>query len=193
MTKHFYFRRKVKTNSENNKETHYRSDQDNPYVNSTFTETGNDVTGQYENRDRVLFHCKSDFNDDQTYQQCLNKDEAMITNDVHVYDNNPIQPSPKHSQLKLSIEGFNEQTNILKKDVSRVSSSSDLYAVQIEGAYDEANKPRYKTEQDKEQIIYSHAIDDVYDSAINTTCQLKEDENSYDTSVFLERTSENDL
>jgi hypothetical protein len=50
---------------------------------------------------------KSEFNNEQTYQQCLNKDESLITNDV--YDNNPIQPSPKRSQLKLSIEGFYEQ------------------------------------------------------------------------------------
>ena len=98
-----------------------------------------------------------------------------------------------HSQLKLSIVGFNEQTDILKKDVPRVSSSSDLYVDRIEGVYDEANKPQYKTKYDKDQTIYSHAVDDVYDSAINTTCQLKEDENSYDTSVFLDRTSENDL
>lgn len=176
MSKTFYFRWKVKTDSENNKETHYRSEQDNAYVNSTLTETGNNVTGQYvnvENGDRVLFHCKSEFNNEQTYQQCLNKDESLITNDV--YDNNPIQPSPKHSQLKLSIEGFYEQTDILKKDMSRVSSSSDLYVDQIEGMYDEANKTQYKTKQDKEQTIYSHAIDDVYDSAINNTCQPIED------------------
>jgi hypothetical protein len=49
MSKTFYFRWKVKTDSENNKETHYRSEQDNTYVNSTLTETGNNVTGQYVN------------------------------------------------------------------------------------------------------------------------------------------------
>ena len=78
MSKTFYFRWKVKTDSENNKETHYRSEQDNAYVNSALTETGNNVTGQYvnvENGDRVLFHCTSEFNNEQTYQQCLNKDE----------------------------------------------------------------------------------------------------------------------